>query len=158
MEEKEKPTDESLIAEYQLSQEMFTYYGKIFWTVGSIFHPATMAGLAYGISQNLEFPLSILFGLFLTGMQFFVLITYRRIHWLANINVLRCQDIEEMLGIKQHKLHREANDHPIKLAGKEIKPQSWRSPKINYFITIFFIAIIWLWVCYTYSIWDVAIK
>jgi len=152
IEKKEFPTEESLLVEYKLTQEMFTYFGKILWTIGTIFHPATMAGLAYAMSQNLGFPLSVLFGLFLTALQVFFLISYRRIHWLADIKALRCQEIEEILGIKQHRLNREADDHSIQIADKEIKPQFWSSPKINNLIPIFLIGVIWAWVCYTYSI------
>ncbi len=38
---KEKPTDESLLTEYKLAQEMHVYYGKSLWQIGSIFFAAS---------------------------------------------------------------------------------------------------------------------
>ena len=150
-EDNKAPTPESLLTEYRLSQEMSTYYGKIVWTIGTIFHPATLAGFAFGVSQNLEFPLSVIFALFLTALQAFFLLSYHRLQWLSNINFLRCQEIEDVLGLKQHKLHRELKEKgKVMIANCEIKKQKiWSSPVINNLIPWVLIAIIWIWVCTT---------
>lgn len=152
---KKKPTDESLLVEYKLSQEMANYYGKIVWTIGTIFHPATLAGFAFGISQKLEFPLSAIFALFLTGLQAFFLFSYHRLQLLSLINNRRCQEIEDKLGLEQHKLHEELKvKGKITVANQEIKKQKiWSSRRINYSIPLFLIAIIWIWVCATVTEW-----
>ena len=144
-------TQESLLTEYRLSQEMAVFYGKIVWTIGTIFHPATLAGFAFGVSQKLEFPLSAIFALFLTTLQAFFLLSYHRLQWLSKINFLRCQEIEDMLGLKQHKLHREIKEKgKVMIANYEIKKQKiWSSPVINKLIPLVLISIIWVWVCST---------
>ena len=149
------PTPESLLTEYRLSQEMATYYGRIVWTIGTIFHPATLAGFAFGLSQKLEFPLAAIFALFLTGLQAFFLLSYHRLQFLSKINNLRCQEIEDELGLKQHKLHREIKEKgKVTIANYEIKKQKiWSSPVINYLIPWVLIVIIWIWVFTTNTEW-----
>jgi len=51
---KGKPTDESLLVEYRLSQEMHTYYGTILWKIGAIFIPISLGGFAVSVHQNLS--------------------------------------------------------------------------------------------------------
>jgi len=151
--ESDESKKESLRLEYRLSQEMTLYYGKIVWTIGTIFHPATFAGFAFALSENLQFPLSLFYALFLTGLQTFFILSFYRLRWLSTINYLRCQEIEEILGLKQHKLHREINEgKEVNIAGKQIKKQKvWSAIVINYLISSILIIIIWTWFMYTLS-------
>jgi len=153
---KENQTEnkESILTEYKASQEMAIYYGKIFWTVGSIFYPATLAGFAYGISQNLEIYQSVVLGIFLILLQVFVLGFYHRIHWLSRVQFLRCQEIEKQLGLQQHLNHRKLGDlkkqnnyEGIKIADETIKPQKYiSSPNITKGISLGLIVLIVAWV------------
>jgi len=98
--------------------------------------------------KKLEFPSSAFVALFLTGLQVFFLLSYHRLQLLALINNRGCQEIEDNLGLEQHKLHQELKEKgEITVANQVIKKQKiWSSPRINYSIPLFLIAIIWIWV------------
>lgn len=135
---------ESLRLEYQLSQQMHTYYGRIVWQIGAIFLPVALAGFAFGMQSSLEKGPFVLLAAFLTALLVFFLFSYIRLRWLAFVHIKRCEELEQELGMKQHTLQHRANEKTIKIAGMEIKPQCLTGWHINVFIPLFLIALIWI--------------
>jgi len=138
----------SLRLEYQLSQEMHMYYGRIVWQIGAIFLPVAFGGFALGIQQNLAKEQFVFLALFITGLLLFFLLSYWRIRWLAFIHIKRCEEIEGKLGISQHSLQHKANDKTITIGDKKIKPQLFSGVHINSIIPIALIAIVWSYVIF----------
>lgn len=142
--DEDKNNKESLRLEYQLSQQMHTYYGRIVWQIGAIFLPVVLGGFAFGIQSDLEKNQFVLLAGFLTALLVFFLLSFIRLRWLAYVHIKRCEEIEPLLGIKQHTLQHQANEKTIKIAGKEIKPLCIKGWQINVSIPLFLIIIIWI--------------
>jgi hypothetical protein len=100
-----------LLKEYELSQSMHNYYGKIVWEIASIFIGGGLAGVGI-IASRVERPtvivslFAIAFTVLMVGFYFMV----RRWRDLAEVHLSRCREIEIELGLLQHQYASRAND------------------------------------------------
>lgn len=101
----DKPDNETLRLAYKNSKELFKYYGKIVWQIGSIFIVASLGAFAYAIQndlQKVEFVPLILVPITLMMSFYFLFKRYRknahveinRSEWLENELKLRIPQFE----------------------------------------------------------------
>jgi len=112
---------EALLVEYQLSQEMHNYYGKITWQIGAIFLGGSIGAYGIVISETIgkmPTPLPGWFWVILLTMTLGFILFLRRFRGLAHIHLQRCIEIEEELGLKQHTYAEEASHRAILIRGK----------------------------------------
>ena len=102
----EKPTDDSLLTEYKLAQEMHTYYGKVLWQLGSILLGAGLAGFFYSIQLKLSAEQFLAITIGLSGLIISFILSFIRHRDLAHFYISCCREIEKelQLKVKQHTL------------------------------------------------------
>lgn len=111
IEPRREPRNEDLIKEYELSQEMHNYYGRIVWEIGSIFIGGglAMVGLfatrIHRPSADFTF-IALTFTILMSAFYFMV----RRWRQISEIHLARCRQIEIILGLQQHELVKKANE------------------------------------------------
>lgn len=112
---------EALLVEYELSQQMHNYYGRIAWQIGAILLGGGTTAFGLVVSATAGelqsfLPLSfwILFAIMISG---FLLIT-RRCRALSYIYLLRCMEIEEELGLRQQIYAEEAGRREVLIRGE----------------------------------------
>ena len=126
--EKEKPTDEALLTEYQALQHDVNSSGSSYWTLASIFigiSSALLLGSVFGVITNEDLYQSWLkqlqgepsqiqalqtiitvIGVFAVLMLSFVRLWLRRVTFLQQINFERMREIESRLGMwKSWRVH-----------------------------------------------------
>ena len=140
---KKKPRDESLLVEYKLSQEMHTYYGTILWKIGAIFIPISLGGFAVSVHQNLSDAPLIVVTLVLTGLLGWFMLSARRLRHLAFLYILRCEEIEKILGLKQHTNKHQNDTTSVTVTGIEISPQRFTGKDINTYIPTLLLIMFW---------------
>ncbi len=140
---KKKPTDKSLLVEYKLAQEMHTYYGKILWRIGAIFIPISLGGFAVSVHQNLSDAPLIVVTLVLSGLLGWFMLSARRLRHLAFLYILRCVEIEKILGLKQHTNKHQNDTTSVTVAGIKIDPQRFTGKDINRYIPILLLIMFW---------------
>jgi len=93
----------TLLKEYELSQKMHNYYGRLTWEIGSILVGGSLAGLALVIS-NIPRPSSVasIFTFAVAIMASIFCLIVRRYRDITRIHLVRCREIEACLGMKQH--------------------------------------------------------
>lgn len=92
---------ESLRKEYELSQEMHNYYGRLTWQIGVILLGGGVAAL--GAATTTVNPIIV----FLVDIVFTILVYsfYRfigRYREITRVHLARCREIERTLGLRQH--------------------------------------------------------
>lgn len=151
-EPKEKPTDESLLTEYKLAQEMHVYYGKSLWQIGSIFFAASLAGFAFGLQNDLAWDKFVFLNSFLTILLSGFIIYAKRHGNLAHMYISRCRQIEEKLGMKQHtykyEIDNKCNEEPIIIAGSSFTKKRITGKHINFIIPLFLMGVFWVYNIY----------
>jgi len=145
---KEKPTDESLLTEYKLAQEMHTYYGKILWKICAIFIPISLGGFAVSVHQNLTNEPLFVVTLVLSALLGWFMLSARRLRHLAFLYILRCEEIEEILGLKQHTYKHQNDTTSLTIAGNTIEPQCFTGKGINMYIPILLLIMFWAYNIY----------
>jgi len=96
---------ETLLVEYQLSQEMHNYYGKILWQIGAIFLGGSIGAFGIVVSESIgtmPTPLPLWFWVIQLTMTVGFILFHSRLRNLAYIHLQRCIAIEKELGMKQH--------------------------------------------------------
>lgn len=93
----------AFLKEYELSQEMHNYYGRLTWEIGSIIVGGSIAGLAIVISRKPE-PRFVtpIFAFAVSMMALIFLMIIRRYRVIAEVHLARCRQIEACLGMEQH--------------------------------------------------------
>jgi len=120
------PDADSLRKEYELSQEMHNYYGRLTWQIGAILLGGGVTALA--IATSTANPIIV----FLVDMVFTILVysfyrlvgRYREISW---VHLARCREIERTLGLQQHTYVEQAQTEAgVKIPGE---PKTIRAPR-----------------------------
>ena len=146
--EKSQPDNESLRMEYRIAHEKHDYYGKILWQIASIFFPATLAGFAFGIQQDLSLDRFIPLNFVLSALLLMFFFQAKRVRWLAFLQMQRCEEIEKILQMKLVTYQHVANKKPIEIAGVAIKPQRITGKYLNQGTPLALIIIFWGYIFY----------
>ena len=98
------PSQKCLLKEYELSQQMHNYYGRIVWEIGSIFVGGGLAMIGLIISRTSR-PSSLpaLAAITFTILMICFYLMIRRFRVIAEVHLRRCREIENELGLYQHR-------------------------------------------------------
>ena len=100
-----KPTQESLLVEYQAAQSSAQHHDGLVWTVTNILWALSLAIFGFVLTKLGEPSLKVM----LTGLAFVgvMLLSYAwfcalQFGFIRNQKYKRCKEIESILGLKQH--------------------------------------------------------
>lgn len=97
----EAPDAESLRKEYELSQEMHNYYGRLTWQIGAILLGGGVAAL--GAATSTRDPIIAgLFAIIFTVLDYSFYRFVGRYREITRVHLARCRQIERSLGLQQH--------------------------------------------------------
>ena len=144
-----------LIKEYECSQKMHNYYGKLIWEIGGILIGGGLAFVGIVVSRSIEFhptySVSLAAIVFTILMSTFFL-SLRRWREIAEIHLNRCREIEGIFSLYgQHQQVKDANKlEGLKIEGLEKpivapKPSGWASIKI---LITSLIIVVWIIAAY----------
>jgi len=104
------PNHDLLLKEYELSQSMHNYYGKIIWEIASIFIGGGLAAVGL-VASRVQRPTIVvsLIALAFTILMIGFYVMNRRWRELVEVHLSRCRQIEMLLGFRQHQLASMAN-------------------------------------------------
>ena len=124
--------DESLLKEYELSQKMHNYYGRIIWEIGSIFMGGGLAAIALIVSRATRpSVVPALASLAFTVLMACFYLIVRRFRNIAEVHLRRCRQIEKKLGLCQHRYVRlAARCNGITIDDDTVKGETDRRIKI----------------------------
>lgn len=154
---------ESLRKEYELSQEMHNYYGRLTWQIAAIFLGGGITGLGVVVSTGRPI-LVLLFTIAFTVLVYSFYLFARRNGNLAEVHLARCRQIERILELRQHTYARQANEpRGVTIEGEPEPiiarhPTGWRVVKIlcASLITIAWMIVVVLFVLHFWHILNVA--
>ena len=96
--------DQLLLKEYELSQEMHNYYGRMIWEIGAIFIGGGTATIALIVSRVVAPSGTAALGSWaVTLLMIIYYLKVRRTRDIAEIHLRRCREIERELGLLQHR-------------------------------------------------------